>query len=577
MLTVEQVELAAYLGHEGAQHALEREPVDRPLGAWLAGLWRWGRVPCVRAALSIANSFTVVLRRPGESTPPLRLIEAREHTELARLEPDRPLIVGRSSQADVQLLEDRVSRLHCELTLSQDGQVRLRDLDSGNGTYVEGAPVQERALSSGQPFRVGSTILELRPERRLRRSQRAIVAVEDWLDDPGVTTAEAVVLERLQLQQGAELTPANRTALAALHAVVHDPPEFEEIHRPECGPWTRVSLLDPIDSESARAVVRGALLPWALCSGKPLPADLHPPAKFGRSSLEGFRWSRWAEDLERELGLRVTAVLERGRDPRELDHRVFLAWNPRTASREYLYLGSEHGVLDPGWITVAHESLVPVLALGTCPEEIFETWNWSYFIREAAVGRESLLEWRARTKPNPMRSARVVERLCQAVSAASELATGGTGLSFDRVAVLDDDRPVLRGLCRAQVGSWWRTEPYPERYHKNRPEGAVARSQVWELGSMFYELVTGQVAFPAEGSYKAPPGTVEAFRRIDSLRAARTAEIVAPSALVRIEAALESVILRALARDPEDRYPTPSDMAKSIRVALASIPDQTRD
>jgi pSer/pThr/pTyr-binding forkhead associated (FHA) protein len=66
--------------------------------------------------------------------------------------------IGRSPDCDFQIAHDTVSSLHCELVLS-DGGVILRDLESTNGTFVEGRRVREVKLVDGQTIRVGDVEL----------------------------------------------------------------------------------------------------------------------------------------------------------------------------------------------------------------------------------------------------------------------------------------------------------------------------------------------------------------------------------------------------------------------------------
>lgn len=53
-----------------------------------------------------------------------------------------PFILGRSSACDHQVFHPMVSRRHCQIVSTQEG-VRLADLNSSNGTYVNGRRVQE--------------------------------------------------------------------------------------------------------------------------------------------------------------------------------------------------------------------------------------------------------------------------------------------------------------------------------------------------------------------------------------------------------------------------------------------------
>jgi hypothetical protein len=69
-----------------------------------------------------------------------------------------PLVIGRLPECDVVLNDSNVSRRHAELRRSGDG-VFLTDLGSTNGTRVNGTPVREQILASGDEVSVGSTKL----------------------------------------------------------------------------------------------------------------------------------------------------------------------------------------------------------------------------------------------------------------------------------------------------------------------------------------------------------------------------------------------------------------------------------
>ncbi|ATL28153.1 FHA domain-containing protein [Streptomyces formicae] len=71
--------------------------------------------------------------------------------------------VGRSADADVPLDDPDVSRLHCAVTLADDGRVTVTDLGSTNGTSVDGREVTERpvGLAPGSLLRIGESALRL--------------------------------------------------------------------------------------------------------------------------------------------------------------------------------------------------------------------------------------------------------------------------------------------------------------------------------------------------------------------------------------------------------------------------------
>ncbi|MFI8169275.1 FHA domain-containing protein [Streptomyces sp. NPDC085931] len=73
--------------------------------------------------------------------------------------------IGRSADADVPLDDPDVSRLHCAVTVAADGRVSVADLDSTNGTTLDGARVGRRAvpLAPGALLRIGESALRLAP------------------------------------------------------------------------------------------------------------------------------------------------------------------------------------------------------------------------------------------------------------------------------------------------------------------------------------------------------------------------------------------------------------------------------
>ena len=70
----------------------------------------------------------------------------------------RPVRLGRDSASDLQLHDTEVSRHHARLRPHGQGFL-VEDLDSSNGTYVNGRRVGEQQLSSGDQIQLGGTLL----------------------------------------------------------------------------------------------------------------------------------------------------------------------------------------------------------------------------------------------------------------------------------------------------------------------------------------------------------------------------------------------------------------------------------
>ncbi len=75
------------------------------------------------------------------------------------------LRIGKAPDNDLVLSDDTVSRHHCVLSLRADG-IQVRDLDSTNGTKVQGARVTEALVQAGTVLKVGEVEVALRPAER---------------------------------------------------------------------------------------------------------------------------------------------------------------------------------------------------------------------------------------------------------------------------------------------------------------------------------------------------------------------------------------------------------------------------
>ena len=70
------------------------------------------------------------------------------------------VVIGRGPTADVRMIDEGVSREHCEVIRRADRMV-LRDLRSTNGTFCRGLRVEEHELADGDKILVGSgTVLK---------------------------------------------------------------------------------------------------------------------------------------------------------------------------------------------------------------------------------------------------------------------------------------------------------------------------------------------------------------------------------------------------------------------------------
>ncbi|WP_310820742.1 FHA domain-containing protein [Stratiformator vulcanicus] len=87
----------------------------------------------------------------------LQILEGLERGRVYR-DQALPLTMGREEENSIRLNDERVSRFHAKLQ-EESGQIILTDLDSTNGTRVNGRPVQIRVLRPGDHVTIGRCVL----------------------------------------------------------------------------------------------------------------------------------------------------------------------------------------------------------------------------------------------------------------------------------------------------------------------------------------------------------------------------------------------------------------------------------
>jgi pSer/pThr/pTyr-binding forkhead associated (FHA) protein len=85
----------------------------------------------------------------------LRTIDAGKPEKTFRLLPGSIRTVGRATGADFIVDAPLVSRVHCRLTVAPSGTLEVRDLESTNGTFVNGERIETARLKSGDRLGVG--------------------------------------------------------------------------------------------------------------------------------------------------------------------------------------------------------------------------------------------------------------------------------------------------------------------------------------------------------------------------------------------------------------------------------------
>ncbi len=68
--------------------------------------------------------------------------------------PSSVTVIGRRRNCDLRIPLISVSRRHCQLSCD-NGALKIRNLSSGNGTYVNGKRVDEAAIRAGDSIKIG--------------------------------------------------------------------------------------------------------------------------------------------------------------------------------------------------------------------------------------------------------------------------------------------------------------------------------------------------------------------------------------------------------------------------------------
>ncbi|MFB7917739.1 FHA domain-containing protein [Streptomyces sp. NPDC056061] len=124
---------------------------------------------CALGEPPLVDGAVLSLQVPGEDEAADEAVPAQLHVVAG---PDAggvhllhggPVRIGRSAEADVPLDDPDVSRLHCAVTVAEDGLVSVADLGSTNGTLLDGRAVRDRPvrLKPGALLRLGESALLL--------------------------------------------------------------------------------------------------------------------------------------------------------------------------------------------------------------------------------------------------------------------------------------------------------------------------------------------------------------------------------------------------------------------------------
>lgn len=195
--------------------------------------------------------------------------------------------------------------------------------------------------------------------------------------------------------------------------------------------------------------------------------------------------------------------------------------------------------------SVDHPNIVPVYEADESDSALFAAMRW--------VAGPNLRQLIADRGPlDPSQAVRIVDRVAAGLEAAHGLGLVHRDLKPTNV-LLEGDRVYLSDFGLAAS-----TNAAPELLDDAPPD---PRTDVYGLGCLLYEMLTGSVPFPPESLALSPqvPG----------------AQGPVPASKLRGElpTAIDGVLDRALAKAPVDRYRTPTEFLSAIEGALGASAD----
>ena len=106
------------------------------------------------------KAATAPAPRPGARSYVLRFISGKYQGGEFPIAAEKQILIGRSSDLDMVLVEDMVSRKHARIAMQTD-QIWIEDLGSTNGTFVNGEKIKRARLKEGDRVLIGTSILKL--------------------------------------------------------------------------------------------------------------------------------------------------------------------------------------------------------------------------------------------------------------------------------------------------------------------------------------------------------------------------------------------------------------------------------
>ncbi len=536
----------------------------------------------------------------------LRVSEGKERGTVMRVDAD--LLLGRQAPDEEGKLggDPRISRRHARVWRGEDGRLSVEDLGSANGTFVNDERVSAaRVLEPGDLVRVGSTVLEVTGSARqvaerpsaeapavltISGEGRRLPMTDELVIGRGVS-GEGRLSEDLELSRRHARVwrePDGRIMVEDLGSANGTFVNGERVRSPQqlyAGDKVRVgsTVLEVADvgaAPAARPAPSAAPAPPAPPARTPAPPIAETPARTPPSAPPPRPRPRPAPGdfgaVATELpldsvfaGCRVEEVIGRGdmgvvyrAEELALQRTVALKLIVSEYSRDERFrerFRRESRIA----AAIDHPNVIPVFDAG-------EEQGTLYIMMRLVEGTDLRAVIDEEGGLDPRRAARIVRQVGAALDAAHARGMLHRDVKPSNVLLARRDHAYLSdfGLAKPadSLEALTRHGTIVARAEYVAPEQVLgqrvdARADIYALGCLLFEALTGEAPFERS----APGAGAAALAHVDAPR---------PSPLdIRpdLPREFDDVIKRAMAKDPEERYPSAGDLGQAALVAAGGL------
>ena len=159
-------------------------------------------------------------------------------------------VIGRGEECELQIPLLNVSRRHCELRLDGD-IIRVKDLASSNGTYLNNQRISEGELAAGDRLAIGPIVFTVQVDGQPEevspiKSRGQMVAEGAVVDGPTVITEDVEI----------EVEPESAADIDSMPTIVDQSVETVEVVEPvEVEVVQAAEIVEPAPAPSRAAAV----------------------------------------------------------------------------------------------------------------------------------------------------------------------------------------------------------------------------------------------------------------------------------------------------------------------------------